>query len=228
MGDKHLRTDWLLRHVAIGPLFRALSRLKVEGREHVPSSGPVIIAANHLSALDAVALPLAAGRPVTFLGKAEYFQGSGLKGRFVAGFMERVGTIPVDRAKGRAALLSLDSAQQALEEGRAFAMHPEGTRSPDGRLYRGKTGVARLSIVTGAPVVPCGIIGTDRLMPPGSSRIRPAKAAVRFGPPLLPNRYEHGPMAIRSRDMTVDIMTAIQRLSGQLYADEFSPGPRKD
>ena len=228
MGDKHLRTDWVLRHIVIGPAFRMLSRLRVEGREHLPESGPVIIAANHLSAMDAVAIPLAAGRPVSFLGKAEYFQMPGVKGRLVAGFMERVGTIPVDRAKGRAALLSLDSAQKALEDGRAFAMHPEGTRSPDGRLYRGKTGVARLAIVTGAPVVPCGITGTDRLMPPGSGRIRPAKAVVRFGAPLLPAHYDRGPMAIRSRDMTVDIMTAIQRLSGQLFADTYSPGPRGD
>lgn len=226
MPDEHLRTDWVLRHVAIGPLFRALSRMRVEGRDHVPKTGPVIIAANHLSAMDALAVPLAVGRPTTFLGKAEYFSMPGIKGKLMAGFMERVGTIPVDRKQGRAALLSLDSAQQALEAGRAFAMHPEGTRSPDGRLYRGRTGVARLSLVTGSPVVPCGITGTDKLQSAGSRRLHPAKVTVRFGPELSPAAYTSGPMAVRSRDMTVDIMKAIQTLSGQEYVDSFSPGPR--
>lgn len=227
MPDKHERTDWLLRNVAIGPAFRALSRMRIEGSEYIPAEGAVIVAANHLSSMDAIIVPLAMGRPTTFLAKAEYFAGKGIKGRITAEFMERVGTIPVDRAKGRAALMSLDAAQQALEDGRAFAMHPEGTRSPDGRLYRGKTGVARLSLVTGAPVLPCGIIGSDRLQPPGARLPKPAKVVVRFGPLLHPTGYRSGPMAIRSRDMTVDIMRAIQHLSGQQYVDEFSPGPKR-
>lgn len=226
MSDKHARTDWWLRNVAIGPAFRALSRMRVEGKEHIPADGAVIVAANHLSSMDALIVPLAMGRPTTFLAKAEYFEGTGFKGRLTAEFMERVGTIPVDRAKGRAALLSLDAAQQALQDGRAFAMHPEGTRSPDGRLYRGKTGVARLALVTGAPVLPCGIIGSDRLHAPGAKLPRPAKVRVRFGPLLRPGQYVTGPMAIRSRDFTVGIMRAIQQLSEQEYVDEFSPGPR--
>lgn len=227
MPDQHLRTDWMLRHVVVGPAFRALSRLRVEGREHVPRTGPVIVAANHLSAMDAIIVPLAMGRPTTFLAKSEYFEGAGWRGRLTAGFMERVGTIPVDRSKGRAALLALDAAQQALEDGRAFAMHPEGTRSPDGRLYRGKTGVARLSLVTGAPVLPCGIIGSDRLQRPGARVPRPAKVVVRFGPLLAPSGYPGGPMAVRSRNLTIDIMKAIQQLSAQEYVDEFSPGPKR-
>lgn len=226
MSDKYPRTDWWLRNVAIGPAFRVLSRMRVEGKEHIPADGAVIVAANHLSSMDAIIVPLAMGRPTTFLAKAEYFEGTGLKGRLMAEFMDRVGTIPVDRAKGRAALLSLDAAQQALDDGRAFAMHPEGTRSPDGRLYRGKTGVARLSLVTGAPVLPCGITGSDRLQPPGAKLPKPAKVVVRFGPLLRPKIYHSGPMAIRSRDMTVDIMHAIQALSGQEYVDDFSPGPK--
>lgn len=227
MPDQHLGTDRFLRHVAIGPLFRALSRMRVEGAEHIPATGPVIVAANHLSAMDGVAVPLAMGRPTTFLGKAEYFEMPGVKGKLVGGFMERVGVVPVDRAKGRAALLSLDAAQEALEQGRAFAMHPEGTRSPDGRLYRGKTGVARLSLVTGAPVLPCGIIGTDKLQPAGTRRLRPAKVTVRFGQLLDPSGYPSGPMAVRSRNFTVAIMDAIQHLSGQEYVDSFSPGPNR-
>lgn len=226
MSEKHARTDWWLRNIAIGPAFRVLSRMRIEDRANVPAEGAVIVAANHLSAMDALIVPLAMGRPTTFLAKAEYFEGTGIKGRLTAEFMERVGTIPVDRAKGRAALLSLEAAQKALDSGSAFAMHPEGTRSPDGRLYRGKTGVARLSLVTGAPVLPCGIIGSDRLQPPGAKLPKPAKVVVRFGPLLRPTGYRTGPMAIRSRDMTVDIMRAIQALSGQEYADEFSPGPK--
>lgn len=225
MSEKHIRTDWWLRNIAIGPVFHALSRMRVEGKENIPADGAVIVAANHLSTMDAIIVPLAMGRPTTFLAKAEYFEGKGIKGRLTAEFMERVGTIPVDRAKGRAALLSLDAAQQALDDGRAFAMHPEGTRSPDGRLYRGKTGVARLSLVTGAPVLPCGITGSDRLQRPGTKFPRPAKVVVRFGPVLGPKKYRSGAMAIRSRDMTVDIMHAIQALSGQEYVDAFSPGP---
>lgn len=227
MSEQHVRTEWVLRNIAVGPAFRALSRMRVEGREHIPATGAVIVAANHLSSMDAVVVPVAMGRPTAFLAKAEYFEGKGWKGRLTAGFMTRVGTVPVDRSKGRAALLSLDSAQRALEEGRAFAMHPEGTRSPDGRLYRGRTGVARLSLVTGAPVLPCGIIGSDRLQPPGARFPRPAKIVVRFGPLLSPSRFTTGPMAVRSREMTAELMTAIQALSGQEYVDEFSPGPRR-
>ena len=227
MADRYLRTDQILRHVLIGPPIRLISRLAVEGREYVPRRGAVVIAANHLSMLDAVVLPLAVGRPVTFLGKTEYFQMPGIKGKFVASFLERIGTIPVDRAGGRAAVLSLEAAQKALRDKRAFAIHPEGTRSPDGRLYRGKTGAARLALSTGAPVLPCGIIGTDRLHPVGNRMPRPAKVTVRFGPLLYPAAYDEGSMAVRSRVFTEDMMKAIANLSGQEFVDQFSPGPRR-
>ncbi len=225
MADKHLRTDRVLRHVLVGPAIRLISRLDAEGDEFVPRHGAVIIAANHLSAIDGVVLTLAVGRPVTFLGKAEYFEMPGIKGKVVASFMERIGTIPVDRTGGRAAVLSLEAAQQALRDRRAFAIHPEGTRSPDGRLYRGKTGAARLALSTGSPVLPCGIIGTDRLHPVGNRLPRPAKVLIRFGPLIYPASYGVGSMAVRSRVLTEDMMKAIAALSGQELVDRFSPGP---
>lgn len=225
MADRYLRTDRILRHVLVGPAIRLISRLDVVGHDFVPANGAVIVAANHLSAMDAVVLPLAVGRPVTFLGKAEYFTMPGVKGKIVASFMERIGTIPVDRAGGRAAVLSLEAAQQALRDERAFAIHPEGTRSPDGRLYRGKTGAARLALSTNAPVLPCGIIGTDRLHPVGNRLPRPAKVVVKFGPLIYPASYASGSMAVRSRRLTEDMMSAISALTGQEMVDRFSPGP---
>ena len=225
MADRHLRTDRVLRHVLVGPAIRLISRLDIEGDEFVPRNGAVIVAANHLSVMDGVVLPLAVGRPVTFLGKAEYFEMPGIKGKVVASFMERIGTIPVDRAGGRAAVLSLEAAQQALRDQRAFAIHPEGTRSPDGRLYRGKTGAARLALSTGSPVLPCGIIGTDQLHPVGNRLPRPAKVVVKFGPLIYPASYAEGSMAVRSRVLTEDMMKAIAALSGQELVDKFSPGP---
>lgn len=227
MGDRRSPLEISLRTVIVGIPFRLISQLKVAGREHIPKVGPVIIVANHLSAADAVVVPVATGRPVCFMGKAEYFDRSTLKGKVMASFMSSIGTIPVERSGGRAALASLDAAQQALNEGKVFALHPEGTRSPDGRLYRGRTGAARLALKTGAPLLPCGIIGSDKLQPAGQRFPHPAKVTVRFGPLILPADYTEGTAASRSRILTEDLMAAIAHVSGQQMVAKYSPGPHK-
>lgn len=160
------------------PLVRALYRPRVEGLEHVPARGPVILACNHLSFRDSVFVPLAVlgepvGRTVAFIGKAEYFQGRRPDQRATRAFMRAMGTVPVDRSGGRAALAAMATSERVLREGRVFGIYPEGTRSPDGRLYRGRTGAARLALTTGAPVVPCAVIGTDRVQPNGALLPRP-------------------------------------------------------
>lgn len=146
----------------------------MSGLGHVPRIGPVILAANHLGFLDSFVLPLMVPRRVHFLGKHEYFTGAGMKGRATATFFHSVGAIAVDRSGGRAALDALDTSAAVLERGGVFAIHPEGTRSPDGRLYRGRTGVARLAMRTGAPVVPVAIEGTDKVQPRGQAVPGPA------------------------------------------------------
>ncbi|WP_308207961.1 lysophospholipid acyltransferase family protein [Actinomadura madurae] len=164
----------LLKYVVMGPAMRVAFLPRVSGLGHVPRIGPVILAANHLGFLDSFVLPLMVPRRVHFLGKHEYFTGAGMKGRATATFFHSVGAIAVDRSGGRAALDALDTSAAVLERGGVFAIHPEGTRSPDGRLYRGRTGVARLAMRTGAPVVPVAIEGTDKVQPRGQAVPGPA------------------------------------------------------
>jgi 1-acyl-sn-glycerol-3-phosphate acyltransferase len=215
----------LMRHVLVGPPLRLATRLSVEGREHVPARGALIVASNHLSFIDSIVIPLASGRQVHFLGKAEYFQGTGLRGAAVRWFHSAAGTIPVDRADPRAAAGSLELAEEVLRRGDAFGVYPEGTRSPDGRLHRGRTGVARMALATGATVLPCAVIGTDKVQPPGSNGFRPGKVVVRFGPPVdvasLEQRYQKAALL---RAVTDAVMDAIGALSGQersgMYASD--------
>lgn len=228
MPDRRSPLEISLRRVVVGWPFRAISRLRVEGRDNIPRTGAAIIAANHLSAADAVVVPVSAGRPISFLAKAEYFDRSSLKGRATAWFMDQVSTIPVERDKGRAAMASMDALAGALRDGRVIALHPEGTRSPDGRLYKGRTGAARLSLTTGAPIIPCGIIGTDALQPAGQRLPRPARVIIRYGAPISPEKYVTGPLAARARDLTRDVMAVIAALTGQEVVDTHSPGPRKN
>lgn len=205
----------------VAPLARMVYRPRVEGRENVPKTGRVIFASNHLSFIDSVAIPVAAPRPVHFLAKASYFEKP-----LSAAFFTAIGAVPVQRGAGQAALDALDQQRQLLEEGNAVALYPEGTRSLDGRLYKGRTGVAFLALQTGAPVVPVGLIGTDKVMPVGAKfpSLR-QRVTVKFGEPL--DLSHHGPATSgrARRQATDDIMAAIHRLSGQELANAYNEVP---
>ena len=214
---------WVMRHVLIGPPLSLATRLSVEGRRNVPRSGALIVASNHLSFIDSIVIPLASGRQVHFLGKAEYFQGRGLRGGLVRWFHATAGTIPVDRSDPRAAMKSLELGEEVLREGGAFGVYPEGTRSPDGRLHKGRTGVARMALATGATLLPCAVVGTDKVQPAGSNGFHPAKVTVRFGPPVdvegLSRQYSKGALLRAVTDATMD---AIAELSGQERSDQYA------
>jgi 1-acyl-sn-glycerol-3-phosphate acyltransferase len=216
-----LLVRWLL-----APLARLIYRPVVHGADLVPREGPVILAANHRAAVDTAVIALTAGRPVSYLAKAEYFTGTGLRGRAFASFLSALGYVPVDRANAKAGLAALHAARKVLDAGGAFAIYPEGTRSLDGRLHRGHTGVASLALATGAPVVPVGLIGTERVQPKGARIPRLHRVVVRFGQPLEFSRYEglEGSSAIR-RAVTDEVMDAIARLSHQEYVDTYHERP---
>lgn len=207
----------------LGPAMRLMFRPQVEGAEHIPGDGPVILAGNHLTFIDSMILPLVCDRQVVFIGKDEYVTGKGLKGRLMAWFFTGVGMIPVDRDGGRGGVAALMTGRRVLEEGRMFGIYPEGTRSPDGRLYRGRTGIARLTLMTGAPVVPFAVIGTDKLQPGGAGLPRPGKVTVRFGEAMEFSRYE-GMDRDRYvlRAVTDSVMTEVMQLSGQEYVDMYA------
>jgi 1-acyl-sn-glycerol-3-phosphate acyltransferase len=212
-------------NATVTPAARAVWRPTVEGIEHVPLSGPVVIASNHLSFADSVVIPVVAPRKVVFLAKEEYFTGSGLKGWATRMWFEGLGMVPVDRADTRAALNSLDVALDVLRRGEAFGIYPEGTRSRDGRLYRGRTGVAQLALTAGAPVVPVGLIGTADLQPVDSRWPRRAKVTVRFGAPIdFTGRFDGVPPGRARREATDEIMDAIWALTGQERVASYNEG----
>ncbi len=214
---------WLLKWVLLGPWLRLIFRPVVEGLEHVPKRGPAIIASNHLSFSDSIFLPLVVRRRVTFVAKAEYFTGRGIKGWLVRMFFTGTGTIPVDRTGGRAAHAALRTQQRVLQAGQLAGIYPEGTRSPDGRLYRGKTGVARLALETGAPVVPLAMLNSDEIQPPGKLLPRIRRVRMRFGAPLDFSRYA-GMAGDRfvERAVTDEIMYRLMELSGREYVDVYA------
>ena len=204
----------------LAPLAHMAFRPVVEGRDNVPRTGPVILAANHLSFMDSFVIPLMSPRPVSFLAKAEYFDQPGLKGWLSRTCFTAIGAVPVQRGAHRAAQTALEVALEVLADGRAFGIHPEGSRSRDGRIYRGRTGVGWLALASGAPVVPVAVLGTDRIQPVGARLPRFGRIAVRFGAPLLfPSPPSAGSGRAR-RAVTDEIMAAIQELSGQ----ERAPG----
>jgi len=210
---------WVLKGL-LSPVFLLLWRIKVEGREHVPATGPVILAPNHVTFLDSMFLPLVVRRRVTFVAKAEYFASWR-----TAWFFRAAGQIPMRREGGSASERALAAARDVLAEGGVLGIYPEGTRSPDGRLYRGHTGVARLAFGCTAPVVPVGLVGTDRVQKPGSNLPHPfRKVTVRFGRPLDLRRFgpdaSDDPLALRAA--TDELMFEIRALSGQQYVDRYA------
>lgn len=213
-------------HTVVPPLARAVWRPVVEGLDNVPHTGPVIVASNHLSFADSLVIPIVAPRKVVFLAKADYFTGAGLKGAALRAWFDGLGMIPVDRDDTKAAIASLDTALEVLGRGEAFGIYPEGTRSRDGRLYRGRTGVGHLALTSGAPVVPVGLEGTQHLQPVGARVPRLAKVTVRFGEPLsFEGRFDGVPTGRARREITDEVMAAIQRLSGQQEAGVYNERP---
>lgn len=206
--------------VLLTPVFRLLWRVRVEGADHVPQAGAVVLAPNHVTFLDSFFLPLVVKRRVTFVAKAEYFDSWK-----TAWFFRAVGQIPMRREGGSASERALAAARQVLEAGGVLGIYPEGTRSPDGRLYRGHTGVARLAIGCRVPVIPVGMVGTSEVQRPGSNVPRPFKrVTVRFGSPLDVSHYareaEGDPMALRT--LTDELMFEIRSLTGQQYVDRYA------
>ena len=214
---------WLLKYIVLGPVLRLIFRPVVEGRAYVPEEGPAIIASNHLSFSDSIIMPLMVKRKVTFVAKAEYFTGRGLKGFLVRMFFVGTGTIPVDRSGGRAAQAAIATGLRILREGRLFGIYPEGTRSPDGRLYRGKTGVARLALESGAPVIPVAMLNADEIQPPGKILPKIRRFRIRFGAPMDFSRYA-GMAGDRfvERAVTDEIMYELMELSGREYVDVYA------
>lgn len=214
---------WFLKWIALGPFLRIIFRPHSQGLENVPAEGPAILACNHLSYADWLFMPLTLPRRVTFVAKAEYFTTPGVKGFFQKMFFAGVGQVPIDRASGSAAAGAMVSAAKILERGELFGIFPEGTRSHDGKLYRGKTGVARLALTTGVPVIPVAVVGTDVVAPPGKTFGSFTRPHVRFGKPLDFSRYagmENDRYILRS--ITDEIMYEIMRLSGQEYVDMYA------
>ena len=212
-----------MKYIVLGPLLRLIYRPKVEGAEHLPAEGAAILASNHLSFSDSIFIPLVTSRRVTFIAKQEYFTGKGIKGWFMRQFFTAAGCIPVDRTGGRAAQAAIDTGMRVLREGHVFGIYPEGTRSPDGRLYRGKTGVARMSLETGAPVIPIAMINTDDIQPVGHRMWRVRQVRMRVGPPLDFSRYQ-GMAGERfiERAITDEIMYELMQLSGREYVDRYA------
>jgi len=214
---------WLFKYIFMGPLLALLGRPKTEGLEHIPDNGPAILASNHLAVADSFYLPLVVSRRITFLAKSEYFTGTGLKGWFTRWFYTVAGQVPIDRSSADTAQNALDTAKRLLEDGKLLGMYPEGTRSPDGRLYKGKTGLARLALETGVPVIPVAMIGTDVVNPPGAKMWRFGSVKVRIGKPLDFSRFE-GLAGNRFIERAVidEVMYELMGLSGQEYVDLYA------
>lgn len=214
---------WLMKYVVIGPIVKAIWRPWIIGRRNVPAEGAAILASNHLSFVDSVFLPLMIDRPVAFLAKSDYFTGKGIKGWSTRMFFKATGMIPIDRSGGKASEASLNTGLQVLGRGDLLGIYPEGTRSPDGKLYRGRTGIARMALEAHVPVVPVVMVDTDTMMPIGTRVPRIARVGVVIGEPLDFSRFEgmEGDRYIL-RSITDEIMVALQRLGEQEYEDVYA------
>ena len=214
---------WLMKYIVIGPLLKAIFRPWIVGRRNVPVEGAAILASNHLSFIDSVFLPLMIDRPMSFLAKSDYFTGKGLKGWATRMFMKGTGQIPIDRTGGKASEASLNTGLQVLGRGDLLGIYPEGTRSPDGRLYRGRTGLARMALEAHVPVIPVVMVDTDTVMPIGRRIPRVGRVGMVIGEPLDFSRFAgmEGDRYIL-RSVTDEIMVALQRLGEQTYDDVYA------
>ena len=214
---------WFYKYILMGPLLRLLGRPKVTGLEYVPDEGPVLLASTHLAVVDSFYLPLVLRRRIFFLAKAEYFTGTGIKGKLIKFFYSSTGQVPIDRTNADSAADALAAAAKILDQGKLLGMYPEGTRSPDGKLYKGKTGLARIALETGIPVIPVAMINTDVVNPPGSKMWHFARVEVKFGKPMDFRRFE-GLAGNRFIERAVidEVMYELMRLSGQEYVDLYA------
>ena len=212
-----------MKTFVLGPVLKTLFRPWVKGLDNVPAEGAAILASNHLSFSDSIFMPLMVPRPVVFLAKSEYFTGKGIKGKLTATFFRLTNQLPMDRSGGAASALSLDAGMDVLKNGSLLGIYPEGTRSPDSRLYRGKVGVARLALQARVPVIPVAMIGTDKVQPIGKRMPNIRRIGMIFGEPLDFSRY-YGMEDDRliQRSVTDEIMYELMRLSGQEYVDEYA------
>ncbi|QEO09164.1 1-acyl-sn-glycerol-3-phosphate acyltransferase [Protaetiibacter larvae] len=214
-----------LSRLILSPLARLIFRPRVIGRRNVPKHGGVLLASNHLAFIDSIVITLVARRSVAFMAKSSYFTGRGVTGALQRGFFGGVGAVPVERGAGSAAQDALDAGLRVLEAGDAFSIYPEGTRSRDGRLYRGRTGVAWLALTAGVPVVPVAITGTDDMQPGGKGPIRMARVTVQFGEPIDLSAFGPATSGRARREATDAVMAAIQRMSGQVEAGVYNEPP---
>ena len=214
--------QYQLSRVVMGPVLHALGRPKVVGAENVPASGPALIASNHLSFIDSLYLPLMIDRPVVFPAKAEYFSAKGPLGRLWAAYLRSTNQLEMDRDGARSAQATLEAALEILRAGELFGFYPEGTRSPDGRLYRGRSGIGWLALNSGAPVIPVAMMGTRKMLPPGAPLPRPTKVEIRIGKPLEFGHLAGEPPARARRFVADEAMAAIRELSGQEYVHQYA------
>jgi 1-acyl-sn-glycerol-3-phosphate acyltransferase len=214
---------FILKTFVLGPLLRVLFRPWVRGIENIPSTGPVILASNHLSFSDSIFLPLQSRRPVVFLAKSEYFTGKGLKGALTRWFFKSTGQLPIDRSGGKASEASLNTGLKVLSQGQVLGIYPEGTRSPDGRLYRGRTGIARMVLESKAPIIPVAMIDTEKVQPIGKRLPRIRRIGIVVGTPLDFSRFDgmEGDRIVL-RAVTDEIMYELRKLSGQEYVDAYA------
>jgi len=215
--------QYQLSRIVAGPFLHTIWRPKLTGAQHVPASGGAILAANHLSVVDSVFLPLMMDRGVTFSAKSEYFTASGPAARLWAAYLKATNQLQMDRDGARAAQATLEAALALLQAGNLFGIYPEGTRSPDGRLYRGRPGVGWLALKSGLPVIPVGMVGTRRVLPPGSVVPRPGRIEIRIGAPLSFPPEVLGAAPGKARQLIAErVMTEIQKLTGQEYVHMFA------
>jgi 1-acyl-sn-glycerol-3-phosphate acyltransferase len=215
--------QYRVSRLVAGPFLRLMARPEVSGAENIPATGPAILASNHLSVVDSIFLPLMVDRPVTFAAKSEYFTGTRWRDKVVGAYLRSTNQLSTDRAGARAAQAMLDAALDLLNGGQLFGIYPEGTRSPDGRLYRGRTGIGYLALNSGAPVIPVAMIGTERILPPGHRIPRPGKIEIRIGEPITFDQFRGQPAGARQRRAVTDeVVQAIQKLSGQEFVPMYA------